>query len=518
MGVLWRRIKNEAKDKSSIQHWQLISFLLVIFDAFAVNLAYGGALWLRFDGQFSSIKAIYWNAFTQFCWIYTILAIVVFSYFKMYNTIWRFASFNELKHIIYATAVTFVIQCVGITVFFCRMPISYYIFGISIQFVLTTGIRFSYRFLNLLRSRRSRRNLKYNVMIIGAGESGQMLNREISNGDKDTEDNVCCFIDDNPNKWGRYIDNVVVAGGRNEILRVCSEMEIDKIYFAIPSASVEDRRDILQICTETDCKIKQLPGMYELINDVQVSSLQDVRVEDLLGRAPITADMSEVYSFIHDKTVLVTGGGGSIGSELCRQVAAHSPKQLIIFDIYENNAYLIQLELREKYPELNLVTLIGSVRDSRRVNQIFEKYRPDIVYHAAAHKHVPLMEDSPCESIKNNVMGTYKCCYAAMRNHCKRFVLISTDKAVNPTNVMGASKRLCEMVVQTFNSMVQNGQSNKLPVLHTHYDESELSERGNRSENERPSGTEFVAVRFGNVLGSNGSVVPILKGYVTTNG
>ena len=278
--------------------------------------------------------------------------------------------------------------------------------------------------------------------------------------------------------------------------------DIDKIYIAIPSASKENKRDILNICSETNCVLKNLPDFYQYANtDINIGSLRDVSVEDLLGREPLRTDMSDVFEMIKGKTILVTGGGGSIGSELCRQIAAHQPERLIIFDIYENNAYAIQQELREKYPEMELTVLIGSVRDSRRLEYVFKKYHPDIVYHAAAHKHVPLMEDSPCEAIKNNVVGTYKTAYAAMINNCKRFVLISTDKAVNPTNIMGASKRLCEMVIQAFDRCVKNGDMSSISTLHIH-------PRAAAAEPEGKLRTEFVAVRFGNVLGSNGSVVP----------
>lgn len=276
-------------------------------------------------------------------------------------------------------------------------------------------------------------------MLIGAGSAGQMIQRDIV-GDREINEKVACFVDDNPNKWGRYIDNVVVYGGRDSIMEAVKKFDIKKIYVAIPSAKPEDKRDILRVCNDTECEIMNLPGMYQLYTgDVSVSKMKPVQIKDLLGRDPIKPDMTEVFDYVKDKVVLITGVG-SIGSELARQIASHKPKQLILFDIYENNAYDIQLELKKKYPELKLETLIGSVRDSRRIFQVFEQFRPDIVYHAAAHKHVPLMEDSPCESIKNNAIGTYKTAYAAMSHGCKKFVLISTDKAVNPTNIMGASK------------------------------------------------------------------------------
>ena len=326
------------------------------------------------------------------------------------------------------------------------------------------------------------------------------------------------MIDDDANTWNRYIDGVPVVGGRDSILENASKYKVDKIYLAIPSASAEERRDILNICKETDCELKNLPGMYQLVlGEISVKKMKDVSVEDLLGREPISADMQEVFSFITGKTVMVTGGGGSIGSELCRQIAAHSPRQLIIFDVYENNAYDIQMELKERYPDLDLVTLIGSVRDSRRIFGVFEEYRPQIVYHAAAHKHVPLMEDSPNEAIKNNAIGTYKTAYAAMVHGCERFVLISTDKAVNPTNIMGASKRLCEMIIQSFDAKIKAGKAEELPQLFTHtgYENADKDGTGKVFSSIR---TEFVAVRFGNVLGSNGSVIPLFKKMIEKGG
>ena len=398
-----------------------------------------------------------------------------------------------------------------------RMPVSYYISGIFIQFVLTLGVRFAYRFILLLRGRHNTELPQKRVMLIGAGAAGQMIFRDIKAA-KETNERVYCFIDDNSNKWGRYIDGVEVFGGRESILEACRKYAIDKIYIAIPSAKAEDKREILQICNETNCELMNLPGMYQLYTgEVTISKMKPVAVEDLLGRDPIKVDMSEIFQYLKGKTVLVTGGGGSIGSELCRQIAGHEPKHLVIFDIYENNAYDIQLELKRKYPNLKLDVIIGSVRDSRKIFKVFETYRPDIVYHAAAHKHVPLMEDSPCEAIKNNAIGTYKTAYAAMVYGCKRFVLISTDKAVNPTNIMGASKRLCEMIIQSFDHKIKEGKAAEIPQLFTHWMDSKI-------HNEEVDAmlahakTEFVAVRFGNVLGSNGSVIPLFKKQIEAGG
>ena len=354
-------------------------------------------------------------------------------------------------------------------------------------------------------------------MIVGAGQSGQMILRDMRSA-KELNDKPICFIDDNQNKWGRYIEGVPIVGGRDDILSTVEKYHISKIFLAIPRATAEQRKDIVNICNETGCEVKILPAMYQLVlGQITVSAMKDVSVEDLLGREPIRADMTEVFNFIHDKVVLVTGGGGSIGSELCRQVAAHEPKQLIIFDVYENNAYAIQLELRDKYPDLNLVVLIGSVRDSRRMFEVFDEYRPQIVYHAAAHKHVPLMEDSPNEAIKNNAIGTYKTAYAAMVHGCERFVLISTDKAVNPTNIMGASKRLCEMIIQSFDAKIKEGRANEIPQLFTHYGIEDADKDGT-GQVFSDIKTEFVAVRFGNVLGSNGSVIPIFKKQIEKGG
>ena len=419
--------------------------------------------------------------------------------------------------VIISSGITGVFQIVAITAIFQRMPISYYVFGMFIQFILILAIRFAYRFVLLERSKRERATQKAmasRVMLIGAGAAGQMILRDIHNA-KEVNEWVCCIIDDNHNKWGRYIDGIPIVGGREDILLNVEKYKIEKIYVALPSASAEQRRDILDICKETGCELKNLPGMFQFVTGaIKASAMQDVKIEDLLGRETVKVQMDEIYDFVSGKVILVTGGGGSIGSELCRQIAKHNPKQLIVFDIYENNAHAIGLELRDKNPELNLEVLIGSVRDSKRLNQVFEKYRPEVVYHAAAHKHVPLMEDSPCESIKNNAIGTYKTAYAAMVYGCKRFVLISTDKAVNPTNIMGASKRICEMIIQSFDKKVREGKAHQIAPLHVHIEE----EGGSLNAATESPMTEFVAVRFGNVLGSNGSVIPRFKEQIAKGG
>lgn len=488
-----------------------MSILLAVYDIMAVNVSYFLALLFRFDGFFSQIPDYYIRAYVKFIPIYTILCLVIFYASKMYQSVWQYASFNELAHTCIGSTVASLLHILLITVIYYRMPISYYLWGSCFQMILLVAARFSYRFL-LLEIRRVRSSDgSHNVMVIGAGGAGQTIIRSIVRN-RFSGDKVVCIIDDNPNKWNRYIDGIPIVGGRDDIMYFVEKYDIDKIYIAIPSASKENKRDILNICSETNCVLKNLPDFYQYANtDINIGSLRDVSVEDLLGREPLRTDMSDVFEMIKGKTILVTGGGGSIGSELCRQIAAHQPERLIIFDIYENNAYAIQQELREKYPEMELTVLIGSVRDSRRLEYVFKKYHPDIVYHAAAHKHVPLMEDSPCEAIKNNVVGTYKTAYAAMINNCKRFVLISTDKAVNPTNIMGASKRLCEMVIQAFDRCVKNGDMSSISTLHIH-------PRAAAAEPEGKLRTEFVAVRFGNVLGSNGSVVPLFKQQIERGG
>lgn len=498
-----------------IQHWQVVNLFLTIFDAVAVNAAFFLALWFRFECRFSMIPESYLSSFLKFAPIYTVFALLVFWRYRLYQSIWRFASYSEMLNLIIATVITFVGQTVGITAFFRRMPITYYVFGIVIQFILVAGVRFSYRFVLLLQSSNKSNDAPVSrVMLIGAGAAGQTILRDARKS-QFVHDRIYCIIDDNPNKWNRYIDGIPIVGGRNEILLNVEKYHIDKIFVAIPSAPLEDRREILNICSETNCELKNLPGVYQILTgEVSVSAMKDVSVEDLLGREVIQVKMDEVFQMIHGKVILVTGGGGSIGSELCRQIAAHEPKQLIIFDIYENSTYDIQVELKGKHPDLDLVTLIGSVRDSRRLMQVFGKYKPEIVYHAAAHKHVPLMEDSPCESIKNNTIGTYKTAYAAMVYGCRRFVLISTDKAVNPTNIMGASKRLCEMVIQSFDRKVKDGTVYDLRQLFTN-SEVKNSRISARLEDAK---TEFVAVRFGNVLGSNGSVVPLFKKQISRGG
>ena len=512
-----KETKTKRKKKKPIEHWQIITFLMMLLDIAAVHAAYFLSLWMRFDFTYSAIPVQYLLTFRQTITVYSVVCVIVFLIARLYRSIWRFASYMELLMTMAASAITSVVYAVVLSVFFQRMPLSYYLLGAALQFIFLIGIRFSYRlYLLVRRSSREKEGPVERVMLIGAGSAGQMILRDINHGGE-RRSKVVCLIDDNPNKWHRYIDGVPVVGGRDDILPNAEKYRINKIYFAIPSASSADRREILNICKETGCALKQLPRMYQdYEGQVSTLALRSVSMEDLLGREPIETNMNGVFKQIKGKTVLVTGGGGSIGSELCRQIADHRPGRLIIFDIYENNVYDIQQELKRKHPELDLRVLIGSVRDSRRVFDLFETYRPEIVYHAAAHKHVPLMEDSPCEAIKNNTLGTYKTAYAAMIHGCERFVLISTDKAVNPTNIMGASKRLCEMVIQSFSSMIREGRAGEIPQLFTH-EGNHRTVDPKRFDFSKVK-TEFAAVRFGNVLGSNGSVVPLFRRQIEAGG
>ena len=461
--------------------------LLVLMDMLIITAAGPLAIYVRYNLFFEPQAIEFIENIFQYLPVNLILTVIVFAAFRLYQGIWKYASASDLVNIIVACLVSAVTQTVGMTLMGLRFPRSY---PFMYFVVLAAGIsvfRFTYRILAYFRQKQQGliKEGKTNTMIVGAGEAGNTLLKELQNS-KFVEQNVCCLVDDDPGKIGKYLRGVLVAGNRKDICRLAEEYHIDEIMIAIPSASHAEIQELLDICSQTSCKLKVLPGIYQLVNgEVSVSKLRNVEIEDLLGREPIDTQVESIMGYVSGKVVLVTGGGGSIGSELCRQIARHEPKQLIIFDIYENNAYDIQQELKRDYPELNLVVLIGSVRNTHRINGVFEKYHPQIVYHAAAHKHVPLMEDSPNEAIKNNVMGTYKTAQAADKYGVSRFVLISTDKAVNPTNIMGASKRLCEMVIQMMN---------------------------NRSK------TEFVAVRFGNVLGSNGIVIPLFKKQIEEGG
>ncbi|MBR5419579.1 MAG: polysaccharide biosynthesis protein [Lachnospiraceae bacterium] len=507
--------------KRKIQHWQLMAAFLAVFDALTLNLSFFLALWLRFDCRISMIPSDYWQPYIRFTLIYMVLGLLVYWKCGLYSAMWRYASFKELERIVLSGAITFLIHIAGISFFviqssdeFWRMPWTYYVVGIMFQFNLTMASRFSYRFLLLVKDHRGEVSAEFHpVLLIGAGSAGRAIVRQMNRIGRG-HDRIACIIDDDTNKWKRYLDGIPILGGRELILSAVERYHIEKIYIAIPSATADELKEILNICKETDCSLKLLRGMYQMVDEdrITVRDLKDVSIEDLLGRDPIRVEMKEIYDFINGRVILVTGGGGSIGSELCRQIAKHAPKTLIIFDVYENNAYEIQQELKRDHPELDLQVVIGSVRDSRRLKQVFEQYRPQLVYHAAAHKHVPLMEESPAEAVKNNAVGTYKTAYAAMCYGVDRFVLISTDKAVNPTNIMGASKRLCEMVVQSFDAMIKAGRAKELKPLFTH--EGDAAELLPQTEPH----TEYVAVRFGNVLGSNGSVVPLFKEQIAQGG
>ena len=460
---------------------------LVSFDVISIIIAAYGSLLLRFNGP---IESQYLHRVNILIGSMILIGLAIFITFRLYHSLWQFASIIELKNIIFASIMSAIANILICELTGNPLPRSCYFIYFLLLVLMVGGSRSIYRFIRLyaarhnIRGRKEQRPLE-KVMIIGAGVAGEKVYKEIL-GSKSIYKEVICFIDDEPSKWNRTIHGVSIYGGRDKIIEAVNKYKIEEIMVAMPSASKRDLIDIFNICKETKCKLKKLPGIYQFINeDVHISDLKEVEIQDLLGRDPIKVNLADIMGYVTDKVVMVTGGGGSIGSELCRQIAANKPKQLIIVDIYENNAYDIQLELKHNYPELNLETLIASVRNEVKVNKLFEIYHPDIVYHAAAHKHVPLMEDSPNEAIKNNVFGTLNVARAADKYNAQKFILISTDKAVNPTNVMGATKRLCEMIVQTYNKRSQ---------------------------------TEYVAVRFGNVLGSNGSVIPIFKRQIKEGG
>lgn len=461
---------------------------LVIYDIASIFLASFLAIAFRYEFRLDEIPDYFLDTIIRFLPVNVIITIILFSLFKLYNSLWAFAGETELQSIIVACIISTAVD--GIGMYMVRVesrPVPnsfYFMYGfLLITFIFTS--RFSYRFFRSRKHKQQNKKNAINVMIIGAGDAGNSIIKEIATSNFSTM-TVACIIDDDRNKWGSYIQGVKVEGGRDKILECVDTHSIDEIFVAIPSAPRQTIKELLDICKETECKLRSLPGIYQLVNgEVSISKLRDVEVEDLLGREPVKVDIDSILGYVQNKVVLVTGGGGSIGSELCRQIASHNPKQLIILDIYENSAYDIQQELLNRYPDMNLVVLIASVRNTNRMNRIFETYSPDIVYHAAAHKHVPLMETSPNEAVKNNIFGTWKTAQAAAMYGVEKFVMISTDKAVNPTNIMGASKRICEMIIQIFNR---------------HYD------------------TEFVAVRFGNVLGSNGSVIPLFKKQIAQGG
>ena len=461
---------------------------LIIYDIISIVFASYMAVLIRYEFHLDMIPEHFLSPVNRFLPINILLTLCIFYFFRMYHSLWAFAGETELQNLVMSCVMSALMNSIGLQFFKTvgqPVPKSYYFLYMFVLISMIFASRFSYRFLRSQKHKQQNKKNGISVMVIGAGEAGNVIIKEIVNSNFSTMV-IKCIIDDDKGKWGKYIQGIKVTGGRDKIIESADIYDIDEIIVAMPAISRSEMRSILEICKETNCKLRSLPGMYQLVNgEVNVSKLRDVEVEDLLGRDPISVDLDSILGYVQRKTVLVTGGGGSIGSELCRQIASHKPRRLVILDIYENNVYDIQQELKTRYPELDMVVLIASVRNTNRMNWIFETYRPDIVYHAAAHKHVPLMEDSPNEAVKNNVFGTWKTAQAAAFYGVRKFVLISTDKAVNPTNIMGASKRICEMIIQTFNN---------------HYD------------------TEFVAVRFGNVLGSNGSVIPLFRKQIMEGG
>ena len=502
--------------------WIYKSLLLCLADMIIVMSAYFMALVMRFDFQVAMIPEEYLAGYFWSMPFWVVATIVVYYIYKLYHSIWAFVSIAEVKRLIVADIVLIPVYIFGAVFMELHMPKSYYFMGYIISCVCCAGVRFSYRYIRFyLRSlqgeTKEEGKERDRIMVIGAGTVGQTLIREIRKADS-VHAKVVCAIDDNPEKKGRILEGIPIVGNRYDIVDMVKKYDVNRIIYAIPSTTGQNRKDILNLCKEAGCRMQTVPSVSQIVNEeVSMTKLREVEISDLLGRKQILVNMDEITEYIRGKVVLVTGGGGSIGSELCRQVAAREPKQLIILDIYENNAYDIQMELRKKYPQLNLEVIIASVRDSRKMFKVFKTYHPDIVYDAAAHKHVPLMEDSPCESIKNNAIGTYKTAFAALAHGTKKFVLISTDKAVNPTNIMGASKRLCEMIIQAFDSKVKEGKADEIPQIFTHAIQKELKDM-NLAENLRNAETEFVAVRFGNVLGSNGSVIPLFKKQIEAGG
>ena len=461
-------------------------FFLFLTDTFLLNACVYLSLIMRFDVGIVSIEPQYINNYVENMLPYTIMSLLIFWLFRLYHSLWQYASIAEVYRIAEACIIVEVVHFLSNKIAGNMLPRSCYFNAAIYLIIAICASRFMYRMIRTVLNKYRNIKTSNNVMIIGAGEATNVIMREIQNSSYLANSNIACIIDDDRRKVGKYIRGVKVIGTRDKIKEAAKLYDIDEIIFAIPSASNEVKRDILNICKETDCTLKILPGVYQMVDgEINVNSIRNVDVLDLLGRDPIEVDIESIMGYVKDKVIMVTGGGGSIGSELCRQLVSHKPKQLIIFDIYENNAYDIQQELKINYPDANVVTLIGSIRNVSRLESVFAQYKPDIVYHAAAHKHVPLMEVSPDEAVKNNVVGTWNVARMADKYGVKKFVMISTDKAVNPTNVMGATKRICEMIVQTYNEI---------------------------------SKTDFVAVRFGNVLGSNGSVIPLFKRQIEAGG
>lgn len=455
---------------------------LIILDIVLINIAFYIALYLRFEGV---IEEQYLQVYLQNAIAITIIKVIVLDYFKLYKSLWEYASIEELAKIVIAAIVSNTAVISYLVIKQAHLPRSVYILTAMLDIFLIGGIRFSYRAFRKVKRYDLSRNDEKRVMVIGAGDAGAMIIKELKNH-TELNSKPVAIIDDDMKKEGQNINGVPILGQRYDILSISIKKKIDEIIIAMPSASKEIIREIVDECKRTKCKLKIVPGMYELIDGkVSIQKIRNVQIEDLLGRDEIKLNTDKISEYLMRKTILVTGGGGSIGSELCRQISKFNPSQLIILDIYENNAYDIQNELKRKYKDLNLEVVIASVRDKTRIEEIMSSFKPDVVFHAAAHKHVPLMEDNPSEAIKNNVFGTLNVAQASDKYGVKKFVMISTDKAVNPTNVMGATKRICEMIIQSM---------------------------------DKRSKTGFVAVRFGNVLGSNGSVIPLFKKQISEGG
>lgn len=482
-------MKRLQKDKQINAQMIWRKLFLILYDIAAVILSGRIALLIRFqlDEEYAAIPDLYLQPYRQYIGIVVFFTVLIFAGFRLYSSLWTFAGAVEFLNVILASVLSALMQIAVYMLVNERMPRSYYVLYAGILMALVFVSRYYYRALRsvLNRMRQSHTQEIHRVMVVGAGAAGNTLIKEIVSSTH-IDKKVVCVVDDASDKIGNYIHGIKIMGNRYEIPELVKKCRVDEIIIAMPAVSPKEIRAILDICKETGCELKRLPGIYQLVNgDVSIAKLKNVDVNDLLGREPVQVDLTSIMNYVAGKTVMVTGAGGSIGSELCRQIAEHNPKLLLLIDIYENTTYDIQNELRANFPDLNLVVLIASVRNTKRMDRIIGTYRPDIIYHAAAHKHVPLMEDSPNEAVKNNVLGTWKVVEAADKWKVKRFVMISTDKAVNPTNIMGATKRICEMIIQMYN---------------------------------KHSGTEFVAVRFGNVLGSNGSVIPLFQKQIAAGG
>ena len=471
------------KIKKIMSQKRIRIIMFIILDVLSLTLCSFLALALRFD--FHDISTKYINNVYNYLIIDAIILVGLFSIFKIYKSMWSYASITELISIFFSCTSYILVEFTYKYILEIDMPRSYYIIKLFLLYLFISAIRYSYRIARTIKDYYLHQVGFTNTMIIGAGEAGRMLITEISNNKDNFKNKVCCIIDDDKNKIGGYIKGIPIIGNRKTIEKNVDKYNIEEIIIAIPSISREKLNLIIDECQKTKCNIKILPSLSELVGKPTMKKVKKLSYEDFLGRKEIVVDIDEISSRLEDKRVIVTGGGGSIGSELCRQIAKCHPEKLIILDIYENNAYDIEQELKREYPELNLITIIGSVRDYDRLDDIFKEYRPEYVFHAAAHKHVPLMELSPNEAIKNNCLGTLNTVKVADKYKVKKFVLISSDKAVRPTNVMGATKRICEMIIQAYNKM---------------------------------SKTDYVAVRFGNVLGSNGSVIPLFLKQIDNGG